>query len=97
MSDKLNDNWTTPQALALELEINASVVYGWIDNKQIVSKELGQGKNTGKKRYLVDKSTRPPLRGWDIKPTKEARPYYKAVLKLLELTPRRFDAENALN
>jgi hypothetical protein len=36
-------------------------------------------------------------RGWDIKPTKESRPYYKAVLKLLELTPRRFDAENALN
>ena len=36
-------------------------------------------------------------RGWDIKPSKEARPYYKAVLRLLELTPRRFDAENALN
>lgn len=36
-------------------------------------------------------------RGWDIKPSKENRPYFKAVMRLLELTPRRFDAENALN
>lgn len=63
MSEILNENWITPQALALELNINASVVYGWISKKQISSKELGQGQNTGKKRYLVDKTTRPELRG----------------------------------
>lgn len=58
-----NDHWMTPQALALDLGINASVVYGWIKAKSIVSKELGQGVKTGKKRYLVDKTTRPELRG----------------------------------
>lgn len=63
MNDISNENWITPQALALELEINASVVYGWIKAKTIQSKELGQGQNTGKKRYLVDKTTRPELRG----------------------------------
>ena len=63
MKNELIDNWITPQALALELNINASVVYGWIDKKQIQAKELGQGRNTGKKRYLVDKTTRPELRG----------------------------------
>lgn len=60
------DNWITPQALALELEINPSVVYGWITHKKgpkIQFKELGQGNKKGKKRYLVDKSTRPQLRG----------------------------------
>ena len=63
MEKELNDNWTTPQALALELGINASVIYGWIDKEQITFKELAQGRNNGKKRYLVDKSTRPPIRG----------------------------------
>ena len=63
MAETLNDKWITPQALALELGINASVVYGWIEKKTIQVKELGQGHNTGKKRYLVDKTTRPELRG----------------------------------
>ena len=62
MSKEL-DNWTTPQALALELGINASVIYGWIKSGTIKSKDLGQGRNTGKKRYLVDRTTRPELRG----------------------------------
>lgn len=57
------DNWTTPQALALELGINASVVYGWMKEGTIQKKELGQGRNIGKKRYLVDRTTRPELRG----------------------------------
>lgn len=62
---QLSDNWITPQALAFELGINASVVYGWISSNpaKIKSKELGQGTKTGKKRYLVDKTTRPELRG----------------------------------
>jgi hypothetical protein len=65
MSETIKDNWITPQALAKELEINPSVIYGWItsDPPKIIFKELGQGENTGKKRYLVDKTTRPPLRG----------------------------------
>lgn len=63
MSETLSDNWVTPQALALELKINASVVYGWMKEGTIKKKELGQGLNTGKKRYLVDKTTRPELRG----------------------------------
>lgn len=29
-------------------------------------------------------------RGWDIKPTKEVRPYYRAIMKLLENSPKRF-------
>jgi len=60
-----DEDWITPQALAVELDINASVIYGWITSTpaKIVFKELGQGEKTGKKRYLVDKSTRPPLRG----------------------------------
>jgi len=62
MSKEL-DKWTTPQALALELGINASVVYGWIKAGTIKSKDLGQGVNIGKKRYLVDKTTCPELRG----------------------------------
>lgn len=36
-------------------------------------------------------------RGWDIKPSKGAQPYYKSVLALLESTPRRFDFEKAVN
>lgn len=36
-------------------------------------------------------------RGWDIKPTKEAKPYFKAVIELLEATPRRFDLAEAVN
>ena len=63
MTQQINDNWITPQALALELGINASVIYGWIGKKQITFKELGQGAKTGKKRYLVNKTTRPELRG----------------------------------
>lgn len=57
-------NWVTPQELALELGINPSVVYGWIisPTSGLKVKELGQGHNQGKKRYLVDKTTRPPLR-----------------------------------
>jgi hypothetical protein len=57
-----NDNWTTPQALAKELNINPSVIYGWIKKKQIASKQLPGGLNTLKVRYLVDKSTQPPIR-----------------------------------
>ena len=30
-------------------------------------------------------------RGWDIKPTKEHKPAYKAIMNLLENSPRRFD------
>lgn len=56
------DNWTTPQALAKELKINPSVIYGWIKKKQIVSKQLPGGINTLKVRYLVDKSSQPPIR-----------------------------------
>ena len=65
MTEKLNDNWITPQALALELGVNPSVVYGWIASPTsgLKYKELGQGLKKGKKRYLVDKSTRPKLRG----------------------------------
>jgi hypothetical protein len=29
-------------------------------------------------------------RGWDIKPTKDIKPYFKAVMKLLENAPKRF-------
>lgn len=30
-------------------------------------------------------------RGWDIKPTKEFKTYYEAVLELLENSPKRFE------
>lgn len=63
MASILEDNWITPQALALELGINASVVYGWMAEGTIQKKELGQGHKRGKKRYLVDRSTRPEVRG----------------------------------
>jgi hypothetical protein len=60
--EQLIENWTTPQALAKELNINPSVIYGWIKKKQIVSKQLPGGINTLKVRYLVDKSSQPPIR-----------------------------------
>lgn len=36
-------------------------------------------------------------RGWDIKATTATRPILKAVIALLESTPRRFDHETAVN
>lgn len=33
-------------------------------------------------------------RGWDIKPAAAHKPYFDAVMKLLEASPRRFDSEN---
>lgn len=36
-------------------------------------------------------------RGWDIKATKESRPYLKAVLSVLEAAPRRFDLQDSTN
>lgn len=52
----------TPQALAKELNINASVIYGWITKGTIGFKELAAGRKDGTKRYLVNKVGRPELR-----------------------------------
>lgn len=36
-------------------------------------------------------------RGWDIRPKKEDKPYYNAVMALLETAPRRFDLTESFN
>lgn len=36
-------------------------------------------------------------RGWDIRATKETRPFLDVVISLLESLPRRFDHETAVN
>lgn len=36
-------------------------------------------------------------RGWDIRPTKEQKPYFLAVMAALEATPRRFDLTESTN
>lgn len=36
-------------------------------------------------------------RGWDIKPTKQTKPYFDAVMVLCESSPRRFDLTESNN
>ncbi len=36
-------------------------------------------------------------RGWDIKPKKEDKPYFNAVMAALEACPRRFDLTESTN
>lgn len=59
------------------------------------------GINEGRvsKLYISDKQgqTINYDRSWDIKPTKENRAIFKAVMSLLENSPRRFDLVESLN
>lgn len=48
--------------------------------------KLGIGNWTNGEREVVNYD-----RGWDIKPTKEVKPYFNAVMKLLENAPKRFE------
>lgn len=55
----LDDNWTTPAALADELGIDRSNVSSWITRNKIDYVRIPGALTRG---YLVDKRTHPPVR-----------------------------------
>lgn len=57
--EELDSNWVTPAGLATELGVARATVSSWISRKQIVYCVI-QGAN--KRRYLVDRRTRPALK-----------------------------------
>lgn len=67
---KLDQNWVTPNALAIELGVACSTVTSWIHRNQIDYIVLP---GAVIRRHLVDKRTAPAVRGPFGRPVKKAK------------------------
>lgn len=59
---------------------------GRVSKLTIYDTELQKNKGNSWESAIVNYD-----RGWDIKPNKIAKPYFQAVMKLLENSPKRFN------
>ena len=89
----------TPKATFTKFRTSTNWVDGTVGNLKFQAKLFDEGSmygiNEGRvsKLYIYNNNSKYFVtydRGWEIEPTEETKPYFDAVMELLENSPKRF-------